>query len=316
MADINIQRTTPTINIDTATRNYHLPIASATTLGGIKVGTNLTIEEDGTLNAESTEYNLPVATSSTLGGIKVGSGLNVNNGILSVAVDANLDVNSTNPVRNSVVSSNINTLTSGIQTNTGNITTLGNNLSTLSGTVASHTSTINDMSTTISGHTDAISANSDAIDNNTSDINDLSGSITLLDGRIDTAEGNITTLQGYTSTIDALSDASLESITYLNLLPVSTWTSGEMMIITRGKIGYIYINLEGSLSIAANGSQLIYTFTNMVPAVKATSVLLTDDGPVLGEFDDYSYELSLKNLDSQHARTITKVNGCIPFIIA
>ena len=44
MADINIQRTTPTINIDTATRNYHLPIASATTLGGSKVGDNLTIE--------------------------------------------------------------------------------------------------------------------------------------------------------------------------------------------------------------------------------------------------------------------------------
>lgn len=316
MSDINIQQTTPSINIDTATRNYHLPIASATTLGGIKVGTNLTIEEDGTLNAESTEYNLPVATSSTLGGIKVGSGLNINNSILSVSVDANLDANSTNPVRNSAVSSSINTLTSGIQTNTGNITTLGNNLTTLSGTVSGHTSSIDDMNATIAGHTDAISANSDAISNNASDINDLSGSVTLLDGRIDNAEDNITTLQGYTSTIDALSDASLETITYLNFLPVSTWTSGEMIIITRGKIGYIYINLEGSLSIAASGSQVIYTFNNMIPAVKATSVLLTDDGPVLGEFDDYSYELSLKNLDSQNARTITKVNGCIPFIIA
>lgn len=316
MADINIQRTTPTINIDTATRNYHLPIASATTLGGIKVGTNLTIEEDGTLNAESTEYDLPVATSSKLGGIKIGSGLTISNAIASVTVDANLDVSSTNPVRNSVVSSSINTLTSGIQTNTGNITTLGNNLTTLSGTVAGHTSSIADMNATISGHTDAISANSDAISNNSSDINDLSGSITLLDGRVDSAEENITILQGYTSTIDALSDASLETITYLNFLPVSTWTSGEMMIITRGKIGYIYINLEGSLSIAASGSQVIYTFTNMVPAVKATSVLLTDDGAVLGEFDDYSYELSLKNLDSQNSKTITKVNGCIPFIIA
>lgn len=316
MSDINIQQTTPSINIDTATRNYHLPIASATTLGGIKVGTNLTIEEDGTLNAELTEYNLPVATSSTLGGIKVGSGLNINNSILSVSVDANLDANSTNPVQNSAVSSSINTLTSGIQTNTGNITTLGNNLTTLSGTVSGHTSSIDDMNATISGHTDAISANSDAISNNASDINDLSGSVTLLDGRIDNAEDNITTLQGYTSTIDALSDASLETITYLNFLPVSTWTSGEMIIITRGKIGYIYINLEGSLSITASGSQVIYTFNNMIPAVKATSVLLTDDGPVLGEFDDYSYELSLKNLDSQNARTITKVNGCIPFIIA
>lgn len=33
--------------------SYELPIASETTLGGIKVGENLTIDEDGTLNAES-----------------------------------------------------------------------------------------------------------------------------------------------------------------------------------------------------------------------------------------------------------------------
>ena len=31
--------------------SYTLPVASASTLGGIKVGENLTIEEDGTLNA-------------------------------------------------------------------------------------------------------------------------------------------------------------------------------------------------------------------------------------------------------------------------
>lgn len=33
--------------------SYELPIANETTLGGIKVGENLTIDEDGTLNAES-----------------------------------------------------------------------------------------------------------------------------------------------------------------------------------------------------------------------------------------------------------------------
>ena len=32
---------------------YSLPIASSQTLGGIKVGTNLTIDQDGTLNAQS-----------------------------------------------------------------------------------------------------------------------------------------------------------------------------------------------------------------------------------------------------------------------
>ena len=315
MQEINIHRSTPNVNIDTATRTYHLPIASATTLGGIKVGNNLTIETDGTLNAESTEYNLPVATASTLGGIKVGSGLTISDAVLSAAVDANLDVSSTNPVRNSIVTTSINTLTSGVQTNAGNITTLGNNLSTLSGTVAGHTSSIDDINVTISGHTDAISANSDAIADNASDIDDLDGSITLLEGRVGDAEDAITTLQGYTSTIDALADESLETLSYLNMLPSSTWTAGDIMIITRGKIGYLYINLEGSLTIAASGSQVIYTFTNMIPAVKATATLLTDAGPLIGEFDDYSYELSLQNL-SASSMAITKVKGCIPFIIA
>lgn len=34
---------------------YELPIASADTLGGIKIGENLTIDEDGTLNAKASE---------------------------------------------------------------------------------------------------------------------------------------------------------------------------------------------------------------------------------------------------------------------
>ena len=40
--------------------SYTLPVASASTLGGIKVGENLTIEEDGTLNASGgTKNNIP-----------------------------------------------------------------------------------------------------------------------------------------------------------------------------------------------------------------------------------------------------------------
>lgn len=41
---------------------YVLPIASSTTLGGIKVGTNLTITEDGTLSV--TENNFVLKTNS------------------------------------------------------------------------------------------------------------------------------------------------------------------------------------------------------------------------------------------------------------
>lgn len=56
---------------------YELPAATADTLGGIKVGDNLTITPDGKLSANPGAYQLPVATSDILGGVKVGSGLNV-----------------------------------------------------------------------------------------------------------------------------------------------------------------------------------------------------------------------------------------------
>ena len=48
------QSVTGSINLGGGS-NYVLPIASANTLGGIKVGANLTIEEDGTLNATANE---------------------------------------------------------------------------------------------------------------------------------------------------------------------------------------------------------------------------------------------------------------------
>ena len=57
---------------------YVLPTATANRLGGIKVGENLTVEADGTLNAQAGgTYVLPPATASTLGGIKVGQNLTI-----------------------------------------------------------------------------------------------------------------------------------------------------------------------------------------------------------------------------------------------
>ena len=46
--------------------NYTLPTASAQTLGGVKVGTNLSIAADGTLKATDTTYNPATPTSSGL----------------------------------------------------------------------------------------------------------------------------------------------------------------------------------------------------------------------------------------------------------
>lgn len=69
-----------------AGEGYTLPTASAETLGGVKVGDNLTIA-DGVLSAPAPTpaYVLPTASDETLGGVKVGSGLSIEDGVLSVA---------------------------------------------------------------------------------------------------------------------------------------------------------------------------------------------------------------------------------------
>ncbi len=56
-----------------ASTDYQLPAATTTSLGGIKVGANLSITGDGTLSANASQYELPIASSSTLGGIKISS---------------------------------------------------------------------------------------------------------------------------------------------------------------------------------------------------------------------------------------------------
>ena len=58
------------VNADGTDPNaYTLQPASASTLGGVKVGSNLSIDGSGTLSAAS--YTLPPATSTTLGGVEL-----------------------------------------------------------------------------------------------------------------------------------------------------------------------------------------------------------------------------------------------------
>lgn len=97
--------------------SYTLPTASSSTLGGVKIGSGLTINTSGVVSADVTSstltayvkttdlsevaksgsyddltnkptipsaYTLPNATSSTLGGVKVGSNISVSNGTISV----------------------------------------------------------------------------------------------------------------------------------------------------------------------------------------------------------------------------------------
>jgi len=62
---------------------YTLPTASATVLGGVKIGSGISIDGTGVISA-SASYTLPSATTATLGGVIVGTGLGVTSGTISV----------------------------------------------------------------------------------------------------------------------------------------------------------------------------------------------------------------------------------------
>ena len=72
---------------------YVLPIASATVLGGVKVGANLAIDATGILSTalgagSVPSVALPIATKTVLGGVIVGNGLDVAvDGTLSLAME-------------------------------------------------------------------------------------------------------------------------------------------------------------------------------------------------------------------------------------
>lgn len=61
---------------------YVLPPATSDTLGGVKIGGNVSVNDDGTISVAAA-YTLPEASDETLGGVKVGSGLSITDGVLS-----------------------------------------------------------------------------------------------------------------------------------------------------------------------------------------------------------------------------------------
>ena len=68
--------------------NIQYPIATTTSTGLVRVGSGLTVTQNGTLNA--TAYILPLATTTSTGGIKIGAGLAIDgNGVVSVTTTSN-----------------------------------------------------------------------------------------------------------------------------------------------------------------------------------------------------------------------------------
>jgi len=61
---------------------YTLSAATDSVLGGVRIGSGITIDGNGVISASS-GYTLPSATTSTLGGVIVGEGLSVSSGTVS-----------------------------------------------------------------------------------------------------------------------------------------------------------------------------------------------------------------------------------------
>lgn len=312
MTQVNIQRTIPNVNIPSRSGEYILPIASASILGGIKVGDNLTIEEDGTLNAEATEYQLPTASPTTLGGIKVGSGLNITNGVLTPTVDTILSNVSANPVTNATISNTVNSIN-------GDITSLGSRVGTLETTTGTLTNTVSGIGGSITSINDAIGTLSGDLSSLSSTVSGYSSSISQNTNDISALTTRVGTVEGVaaanTLDITALKELEDDEQSYSYLLPVSTWTDGSIVLERRGKVGVLYINIEGSLTLAAGASTTVYSYTDLGLYTPAFATLVSDAGAVLGILDDETNNFSVKNM-SGASITITKLQGSIPLIFS
>lgn len=318
MTNILINRQQRNIDVSQPRSEYHLPIASETTLGGIKVGSNLSVTSDGTLSAVGGGYSLPVASPTTLGGIKVGDKLSIQDGVLSADVDSTLSSQSSNPVSNATLTSALNALSNASDTLDDRLDTVENNLSTLTSTVTSQGTAITGLDTDISALETAVENNTTNIGTNTGNITANATAIADLDDRLDTAESNITD-QG--NAIDEMAgeinDFTLQSDTtvdYSYLLPVNTWSSGTITYSRRGKIGLIQFDMSGIYELQSGVDSQIYqlpaTFQN---SVTCSGVLITDDGCIEVKLD-LSRNIIFYNHTNQ-TQHITSVKGQLTVVL-
>ena len=83
---VRVNAASNALEFATVPSSYTLPVATDSILGGIKIGSRLTIT-DGVLSADEQggSYTLPTASADTLGGVKIGSGITITDGIISAS---------------------------------------------------------------------------------------------------------------------------------------------------------------------------------------------------------------------------------------
>jgi len=267
------------IDIDT-TGHISVPIASQSSVGLVKAGTGLAVSSDGTLTATGT-YELPEATKTTLGG---------------VYVDDELSTSSTHPVQNAVVSLALADATDDINDLSTDVDNLSTGLGNLSTSLGNLSTTVGNLST--------------AVSNNTSSIGVNAGNISSLSTRMTNAEGSITNI---TNNVNTLLTEVYESYLYSDI-DSNVWTAGLISLVSVGMMGYINIELEGSLTIASGVSETVYTLPNLLPAYDVCGVLVTDAGVIKVKVTTGGV-ITFTNL-SASSITITEVAGSLPIEVA
>lgn len=303
MNNIDIEIDEPSIEIDETSQQseYVLPTATATRLGGIKVGDNLTVEADGTLNAVQGSYTLPQATNNVLGG---------------VYVDTTLSSSSENPVQNKIVNNSINNLSSSLNTLESSISSITSNVSTLSQSVSDLSTSLAATDATLTEAQSNISTNTDNISTNTSNISSLQSSVSTLNSNVTTLQSDVTAInQGFAQVKSSIASLLVDTSTsygYGDIDP-SVWTGGSIQAIAKGLNGYMQVNLTGNLTLAAGGSFTIYNFEDFAIKYDMLNTVFTDAGVAVLAVQT-SGNIVIMNPTSQ-ALSIHTITGIAPFII-
>ena len=257
------------------------------TLGLIKIGTGLSIDENGVVTA-SGEYDLPQATKTTLGG---------------VYLDDELDDESVNPVQNATLTTVISGIDSNVSDLTDSVDDLTDTVSDVSTAVTGLTTTVGTLNSTVSGLSTTVSGQTSAIATNTSDIGTINNTLTN--------HGNdLATLAGQVS--DLYQDIS-ETYTYEDI-DDTIWTAGDIEIRGKGFYAVMYIQLEGALSIPTGSSVTLYTLPNdAIPAYDAFGGADIVDGSISIKVDSTNGNINLINNNTTSVN-VGKLNASIPII--
>lgn len=264
-----------------------VPIASQSSVGLVKAGTGLAIASDGTLTATGT-YELPEATKNTLGG---------------VYVDDELSTSSVHPVQNAVVSLELQEL--------------DEDITTLDGTVSGLSTTVENLSTAVGNLSTDVTDLSGTVTNQGNDISTIQGNINTINNTLDDIDDDITALTNganeMSGNLDTLLSTTAETIAYSDI--ANYWTAGNVTIVGKGKTAYVNFDLDGSLTINAGSYENILEITDddLKPKYPMEGILITDAGVLkVSAFTSgifRAYNLSSSNI------TLTTLSGNIPIIL-